>query len=246
MLNRALRTEDMNTILDFRYFILDLYNQLYKVQTDFDRSSMTLPRAKSDRTLIVYHGQLISSKELSKLKRNIGGYIIINTFLSTTTSSEIALLYAGDGLQRPVYESVLFEIEYELQHRIDRKKPFADISHISQIKDENEVLFTAGTIFHVKSLKRFNDDLWILHLHLYNNENEEINEIEKSTKLILLLALHNQLSALSVTDKKETQQGVVTDLNKSKYKNLMINFKYRYLFYLIIIVVLYFYLRTGN
>jgi hypothetical protein len=107
-------------------------------------------------------------------------------------SSEIALLYAGHNSQNSLHKSVLFVIDIDIQRKI-RKRPFANISKFSQIKDENEVLFTVGTIFKVKSLKKFTDQLWILHLNLYDDDNDEISEIEKYTKLVLLLATHNKL-----------------------------------------------------
>ncbi len=53
MLNRALRTQDMKIILDLRYFILDLYNQLYKLQTDFDRYPVSVIK---EGKLTVYRG----------------------------------------------------------------------------------------------------------------------------------------------------------------------------------------------
>ncbi|CAF4391115.1 unnamed protein product [Rotaria magnacalcarata] len=123
ILNRALRTEDMGTILDFRYFIVDLYNQLYKVQTDFDHYSFVVSEGHK---LTVYRGQFMSMKELNQLKRNIGRYIIIQTFLSTTLSSDIALLYAGHESQNSLYESVLFVIDIDIQQNI-RKRPLANI-----------------------------------------------------------------------------------------------------------------------
>ncbi|CAF1051507.1 unnamed protein product [Rotaria magnacalcarata] len=182
-------TKDMETILDFRYFIVDLYNQLYKVQTDFDHYSFVVLEGHK---LTVYRGQFMSMKELNQLKRNIGRYIIIQTFLSTTLSSDIALLYAGHESQNSVYESVLFVIDIDIQQNI-RKRPFANIGKFSHMRHENEVLFSVGTIFQVKSLKKFTSRLWILHLNLYNNDNDEINEIEKYTKLVSLLVTHNQM-----------------------------------------------------
>ena len=189
VLNRALRTQDMGIILDLRYFILDLYKQIYKIQTDFDRYSVSVMR---ERKLTVYRGQLMNIKELKRLKRHIGRYIITHPFLSATLSSEIALLYAGNGAQRPLYESVLFEIHVNIRYSM-RKRPFANIVKFSHMKDENEVLFSVGTIFQVKSLEKLTDKLWLLCLDLYDDDNSEISEIEKYIKLILLLAANNQL-----------------------------------------------------
>lgn len=190
VLNRALRTQDMGIILDLRYFVLDLYKQLYQVQTDFDRYPISV---MEERKLIVFRGQLMRMRELKRLKRHIGRYIITHTFLSTTISSEIALVYTGDGAQRPLYESVLFEIHVNIRSSI-RKRPFANISKFSQMKDENEVLFSVGTIFQVNSVEKLTDKIWILCLQLYDDDNREIDEIEKYIKLILLLTANNQLA----------------------------------------------------
>ncbi|CAF0990505.1 unnamed protein product [Didymodactylos carnosus] len=47
--------------------------------------------------LTVYRGQFVHINELEKFKLNIRNLISMNTFLSTTTNKDVALIFAGDG-----------------------------------------------------------------------------------------------------------------------------------------------------
>ncbi len=117
LLNQAFRTEDIDNIFKFRFFIVDLYQQLLNLH-----SSQRFPSK-----LTVYRGQSIGLTELEHLKENIGQLISINTFLSTTTDPQVASIFAGDGTNHPSYErSVLFEMTIDTT-RCHKFKPFADI-----------------------------------------------------------------------------------------------------------------------
>ncbi|CAF3120502.1 unnamed protein product, partial [Rotaria sp. Silwood2] len=54
-----------------------------------------------ETSLNVYRGQLMSADELQLIKNNIGEFISINIFLSTTTIRSIAIDFSGNGCQRP-------------------------------------------------------------------------------------------------------------------------------------------------
>ncbi|CAF1380484.1 unnamed protein product [Adineta steineri] len=167
----------------------DLYNQLCKAHTDFDRSTL------HSQLFTVYRGQQMSMMELNKLKRNISGYIVVKTFFSATKSSEMALTFAGYGGQRPQFESVLFVIDINSSDRVSTiQKPFGSIGHLSNIPDEDEFLFPMGTIFRLNAVKVLSQSTWMIHLTLYNGENKDINELDKYRTLILKLAKDRQIS----------------------------------------------------
>ncbi|CAF4645812.1 unnamed protein product, partial [Rotaria sp. Silwood1] len=68
--------------------------------------------------------QTMFRDEFNNLKQNIGDFISINSFFSTTTISALALSFADDGSGHPLVESVLFEIEIDTTNMA---KPFANI-----------------------------------------------------------------------------------------------------------------------
>ena len=199
LLNKALRTEDLDIIFKFRFIITDLYNQLHKLQAQMIQSA-------SD-TFTVYRGQTLSTDELSTLKANINGLISMNTFLSTTMDKTVALIYAGDGSQRPHFESVLFEICMNT-FSIDTSKPFANIQNLSYFKDENEVLLSMGTIFRINSVEQLvNDDrIYNVKLTLSEETDEQIKSMTEHLRKEMgettsLLTLGNFLRNMGKHDK---------------------------------------------
>ena len=52
----------------------------------------------------------MAANELKRIKDSIGHLIAMNSFLSTSLSYQIAEIYAGNGEDRPKFESVIFEI----------------------------------------------------------------------------------------------------------------------------------------
>ncbi|CAM4835650.1 unnamed protein product [Rotaria magnacalcarata] len=106
ILNAALRQNDMKTIIDLGFFVVDLHDQLAKTQMEYLR---TLP-VKDARKFVLYRGQLMSRMELGKLKDYIGHYITVSSFFSTTSREDIALIYSGYDLchSSSSYESVVF------------------------------------------------------------------------------------------------------------------------------------------
>ncbi|CAF1532749.1 unnamed protein product [Didymodactylos carnosus] len=114
MLNKALRCQDLDTLLAFRSFITDLFRQLNDLQNNADLSSLQQ----------LYRGQLMSKQELDRMKSSVGKYISMNSFLSTTLDRQVAVRFLRqpkDGLG-----PVLFEIE--IDPLLQDAKPFADIA----------------------------------------------------------------------------------------------------------------------
>ncbi|UJR22890.1 hypothetical protein I4U23_025918 [Adineta vaga] len=184
LVNKALRTENIDNIFLYRFFIIDLYKQLRHMHLQFISS------AKSS-TLTFYRGQLVSTTEFQKIKSSVNQYISINTFFSTSKSSEIAVEFFSGGSLRPIAESVLFEIIVDISVQT---QPFADIQKWSTNQNEEEVLFSMGTIFKIESCEQFNDDFWHVVLSLSSEQDEQIqyllndyyNRIGETTSLLIL------------------------------------------------------------
>ena len=146
LINRALRTEDIDVVFKFRFIVTDLYNQLL----DLHNHSIS----EKQKCVIVYRGQQLAANELEVLKLNINGCISMNTFVSTTKNEDVALMFAGDGSGRPLSESVLFEMIITIDNS---DLPCADISEMSDMSHEEEVLLAMGMIFKINSIEEIDN-----------------------------------------------------------------------------------------
>jgi tetratricopeptide (TPR) repeat protein len=148
----------------FRSFIFDIYHQLELYQ--------------SKHSLKVYRSQLMSTDELKSLKERIGQFISINSFFSTSTDYDQALLFlrGSDDLER-----ILFEIHAD--PKMITTKPFADISKHSEFTGEAEILFMLGSIFRLQSIKRNDkDDIWIIRMIFCNDDEHDLKKVLMSMK----------------------------------------------------------------
>lgn len=165
ILNQALRTQDISTLIGFRSFIRDLYVQLQQLQSDADPTSISR----------VYRSQIISREELDELKAFIGGYISLNSFLSTSLDPEMALCFiSGTTMTENQLQPVLFIID--ILSSIQNTKPFANISLYSNMPGEDEVLFMLGSVFKVCSIKK-DDSKWVVILELASASDNELNHL---------------------------------------------------------------------
>ncbi|CAF0850500.1 unnamed protein product [Adineta steineri] len=160
-LNAALRTQNIHMIFLFRAFIHDIYRQLQKYQ--------------SKRPLQVYRCQLMSNDELNSLKQNIGQFISINSFFSTSDERRTALFLLGDITTPIDSERVLFEIDAD--SKVVNTKPFANISDHSYFPDESEVLFMIGSIFRLDNIYRNEDQIWIVKISLCNDDEHDLKQV---------------------------------------------------------------------
>ncbi|CAF1440807.1 unnamed protein product, partial [Didymodactylos carnosus] len=159
LVNKALRTEDFCIINKYRLLITDLHTQLTKLHEQFYKQDLTCPGQT------FYRGQQLSVKELEK--SNFGQLITFNGFLSVTSSKDVALIYADTTKDdsSASFQSVLFTV------KVDNRKglfsTFHTIEKLSNFSNENEVLFSLGTIFRVQSIvKDETDRLWNIELKL--------------------------------------------------------------------------------
>jgi tetratricopeptide (TPR) repeat protein len=160
LLNKAFRTENIDIIFKFRFFIVDLYHQLKLLHRPF--------------TGTVYRGQTMSPEELQLLKDSIDKFVSINAFFSTTKSSNRAISFSGEGSGLPRFESVVFQIEIE-EHITDTQ-PFADVAHFSSMSDEDEILFSMNTIFRLVGVEKWGS-IWMVHLILCNENEQSMKDL---------------------------------------------------------------------
>jgi len=156
-INQSLRSSDVDTMIKLRYILIDIYSHLNQ---SCEQRNSSFFRSSSE---IYYRGQIMSNKQFENLKELQGNIISINTFLSTTTSMQIALMYAGKYQGNPDMTSVVFSIEID---SLLRTRPYANISRYSLFPDEDEVLFGMGSVFRIGNIRQLPnaDDIWVIDL----------------------------------------------------------------------------------
>jgi hypothetical protein len=127
LVNKALRTENIDLLYRFRFFIVDLSQNL--------RSLAALQSSGKGEILHLRRGLTLSNEEISELHANIGNSISPNGFMSTSRCADVANMYG---------KNVIFEIEVDTSLNL-----CADIEEQSVVCDEKEILFDLGTVFRI-------------------------------------------------------------------------------------------------
>ncbi|CAF2045052.1 unnamed protein product [Rotaria magnacalcarata] len=168
IINESLRTESVDLTFKLRYFIRDLHNQLADMQIDCDRLS-----PHNAFMLTLYRGLRMHLHQFEEIRKNKGNLVSANSFLSTTSDYVAACFFAGDGNVDQDHVSVIFEIT--VNAKVKHSIPFAKIEYQSIFKDEDEVLFSIGAIFHVDEIAEVRENLWKVELTLTQIEDKHWN-----------------------------------------------------------------------
>jgi tetratricopeptide (TPR) repeat protein len=166
ILNKALRVQNIEVLFLFRSFISDIHQQLQYYQ--------------SKSSLCVYRSQLMAGDEVNSLKQNIGQFISVNSFLSSSIQRETALFFVGDGTATGGLERVLFEIVAD--PNVVSTKPFANISSLSGFPSESEVLFMLGSIFRLNNISGSDGQLWIIQMTLCGDNEHDLQQVLSDMK----------------------------------------------------------------
>jgi Flp pilus assembly protein TadD len=168
MMNKALRVQDFDMLFAFRFFITDIAKQIKSEYERFIRTSDT-------RSMIhVYRGQVVGIDELELMKKSIGEFLSMNSFLSTSRDRSTALHFARltpvtDGIQRIIFE---IEIDPRLQ-----TKAFANVTSISYFQNEDEVLLMLGALFRIeKVVEDKKDRVWVARVSLASDEDYHLKD----------------------------------------------------------------------
>jgi tetratricopeptide (TPR) repeat protein len=176
LINKALRTQDIDIIMKFRFFIKDLHNQLVQMHEIYKK--MLEQSNKTEFT--VYRGQMINANELITLQNNINNVMSTNSFFSTSSNSSVACDFAGDGSGRPLYESVLLQIHVRTNIKT---KPYAKVGRSSVMNDEDEIVFSLGTMFSIDSVELLTDTLWLVDISLIKQPDQDLQDLFDGYKM---------------------------------------------------------------
>jgi tetratricopeptide (TPR) repeat protein len=149
MLNRALRTTDVDIIIQMGFFIGDLHRNIETLHKE------QFGAHQVGKTLTVYRGQALSTADFKTLKDTKGGLLSFNNFLSTSKNRTVSLPFAHSALTDPNSVGVLFVMT------IDPSKsttPFASINGVSYFQAEDEVLFSMHTVFRIGKIQSMGEN----------------------------------------------------------------------------------------
>ena len=156
LVNKALRTEDIEALIILRFFIRDLSKNLK------NKYNILKQRQEHNPIVVSYRGLKLTWPEIYNLKCNIGQIISTNGFLSTSRSKDVAYSFAKKGTKRLGVETIMLQIE------VDTLLPtisLADIAEYSDYPREEEILFDLGAIFTIESVTfNENENIWYVKL----------------------------------------------------------------------------------
>ena len=168
ILNKALRTQNIDVLFLFHFIISDIERALRENQCQ--------------SIVRVYRGQIMSMEELNNLRQSKGDFISINTFFSTSIHRTTAMRFLHRTEILSDQCRVLFEID--ANPRLSSSKPFADLSRFSQYVDEKEILFMIGCVFRLRDVHQsdHNQSTWIVHMELCDDDEHDMRQLFEHMK----------------------------------------------------------------
>ncbi|CAF3292822.1 unnamed protein product [Rotaria socialis] len=168
-LNWSLRILEAGAIMKMVFFICDLHRtieSLYKQQGNlYNRANFQ-----------VFRGQGLSEADFDKLKKNKGGLISFNNFLSTSKDRDVSLVFAEGAIGNCGMVGILFQMSID---PIISSTPFAFIQEHSYLRDEEEILFSMHTVFRIEDIQKLDskNPIYQVDLKLTSDDDEQLHEL---------------------------------------------------------------------
>ncbi|CAF3038924.1 unnamed protein product [Rotaria sp. Silwood2] len=166
-LNRALREQDIETIMKMGFFLHDLHQQILDMHNEQSKT-------RDHNKFIVYRGQGMTPGEIEKIQASQGGLLSFNNFLSTTLDEKVSFHFAEKAYKNPNVIAVLFHME--INPKISSVQ-FAFIDKQSTYKYESEILFSMHTVFRIMGSQKLEDRFWQVNLALTSDNDEQLRNI---------------------------------------------------------------------
>lgn len=162
ILNRTLRTFDVDMILTLGPFIQDLHQHLCELHSQQKHSFQP--------TFMVYRGQRLLKTHFNQIEQSFGGLLSFNNFLSTSIDRLVSLGFAQNCLDKDDdHIGVLFQMN--IDSSID-KSPFALLNDESYFDNtEQEILFSMNSVFRIGSIEQIpNSQIYQIQLSLTTSD----------------------------------------------------------------------------
>ncbi len=158
----------------------------------------------------------MAKANFERLKRNIGGLLSFNSFVSTSAEENVANSFIlGIGESHPALVAVIFEIDVDSSMKTS--SPFASVADLSHMR-EAEILFSIHTVFRIGDMKQFEDGIWHVQLKMTLDEDKQLRELTEYTRR-QCLADPLDYSELELTAEEQTQirQRLAGGINMVKF-----------------------------
>ena len=158
ILNYSLESQDMRHLFLFRRVLHDIEQQM--------------EQHRCSTPLHVYRSQWMPTELLDRWISSVGQCIAVNSFMSATTSHEVALTFLNASQPaRENHERVLLEIDAD--PRVAGSKPFVQLGSLSYGTDKHEILFMFGSVFLINGITCGNEGVYTVELTLYSDAEHE-------------------------------------------------------------------------
>ncbi len=161
MINKALRTLDVEIITKMGFFVQDLHQEIKQLHS----------KLNNRRSFLTYRGQGMPMVDFEKIQKNQGGLLSFNNFLSTSTDREVSFAFADSARDNPNLIGIFFQMEINPSLS---PTPFTSLNNISYYPAENEILFSMHTIFRIGNIKLIDNRLWQIDLTLTSDHDEQL------------------------------------------------------------------------
>ncbi|CAF1199421.1 unnamed protein product, partial [Rotaria magnacalcarata] len=169
MLNRGLRSLDMEAMCKLGFFIRSLHLQLKQLHQEQSASFQT--------AFTVYRGQGLSQPDFQNLFDSKGGLLSFNNFLSTSKKQKVATSFVQGTLERnPDIVGVMFIMTIGPSKISNSITPFAMIDKHSALPREQEILFTMHSVFRIVEITQTpsNSRLWEVQLTITDESDPQL------------------------------------------------------------------------
>ncbi|CAF3998940.1 unnamed protein product [Rotaria sordida] len=221
-INKALRTEDVDVLFQFRFYIIDLSAQL---ELKFQEL-----KEKQKDILKLYRAIQLSQDELTNYQNSIGNLISNNEYLSTSSQRSVAYGFLTKFTKQEGIVRAL--VEYSVDLNVVQKIAIADVRQYSAFPEETEFVVDIG-LFQIDSYK-YNavKDLWYIKVHATDQGDDLIAEYieyqkEKMTKSNIILFFGNLLIEMVEYDKAQRYFDTIlssSNLNDEEIACIFYNF----------------------
>ncbi len=173
MLNWALRTLEVDTIMNIGFFIRHLHRHIERLHREQSTNFKSV--------FTVYRGQNLSKDDFPKLCQTKGGLMSFNNFLSTSLDENVSMMFVNQNPTNTDSVGILFIMQIDPNLS---KAPFALVSNsVGYFGDEEqEILFSMHTVFRVDDIKQVeknNHEMWVAHLTLTADNDPQLDALTK-------------------------------------------------------------------
>ena len=176
MLNKALRSMEVDFLIKMGFFIRDLHNQLIAVHHE------QYGNGQHSESFIVYRGQDWPKTDFDHLQSTSGGLLAFNNFTSTSLSRNVALGFTKNHGPTSPFVTVLFVMKIDSSISTT---PFANVQKISYYRPEDEILFSMHSIFRigqVQQLQEGNKCIWEVGLIQTNEDDPQLHQLTEKMR----------------------------------------------------------------